>query len=364
MKKEIIIALVAASAMTACTKEPEFWLGADMGWLTEMEANGAKFYDKKGVEREGMGLMADYGITVQRIRVWVDPSAHGNWCGKEDVVAKCRRAQSLGQAIMIDFHYSDWWADPGKQNIPAAWSGRPYEEVRTELDRHTTEVLSSLKSEGIEPRWVQVGNETSNGLLWSVRLNEQGWEWRDSLGNVEVTESMGHLQRNPRQYAGFIAAGYEAVKRVFPETSVIVHLDNGFNNALYNSNLDTLKKYDAKFDMIGMSLYPYWSIEAGSEPDAEKTITDCINNINLVSQKYGVDVMIVETGYEVDEKRPEVMEAGRDQLARLIRECRTKTGGHCKGVFYWEPECKPSQYKLGAFTEDGHPTAIMDAFLQ
>ena len=336
-----------------------------MGWLTEYEAQGWKCYDKYGNERECMSLMADYGINAERIRVWVDPSKHGNWCGKEDVLVKCQRAQALNQDIMIDFHYSDWWADPAKQNIPASWQGHNFKRMKQDLANHTIDVLSYLKDKGIKVRWVQIGNETSHGMLWSVKMDPKtGWEYKDENGNTVITESMGHLERNPEQYAGFFKAGYDAAKSIYPDAICIVHLDNGFDNDLYNRNLDTLIKYGAKFDMIGMSIYPYWSIMAKREPDAEKTITDCIKNINLVAKKYGVPVMITETGYQVDEKHPRIMEQGRDQLRRLIYECKNLTDGQCKGVFYWEPECRPSQYKLGAFTEDGRPTAIMDGFLE
>lgn len=371
--KKLLIGLCAAMSLISCKAETvttnnadnTFWLGADMGWLTEYEHQGYKFYDKQGKEKDAMVLMGEYGINAERMRVWVDPSKHDNWCNKEDVLVKCKRAKALGQEIMIDFHYSDWWADPAKQNIPASWRGHSYEQMKQDVANHTIEVLTYLKDNGITPRWVQVGNETSNGMLWSVKVDETtGWEIKDENGNTQITESMGHIERNPEQYAGFFKAGYEAVKKVFPEAIVIVHLDNGFDNELYKYNLGILTKNGAKFDMIGMSLYPYWSMEAKKEPDAETTITDCIRNIKLVNEQFGVPVMITETGYLVDESNPKVMEEGKAQLSRLIRECKTQTNGVCKGVFYWEPECRPSQYKLGAFTEDGHPTAIMDAFLE
>lgn len=356
---------ISFSLFAQSEQKGEFTLGVDMGWLTQSEAQGVKYYDRNGNERECMSLMSDYGITAERIRVWVDPSAHGNWCGKEDVLVKCKRAQALNQDIMINFHYSDWWADPAKQNIPKSWQGHSYKKMKADLANHTIDVLSYLKDNGIKVKWVQVGNEISHGMLWSVKMDPNtGWEYKDENGNTVITESMGHLQRNPEQYAGFFKAGYDAVKKVYPEAICIVHLDNGFDNDLYNRNLDTLLKYGAKFDMIGMSIYPYWSIQAKREPNADKTITDCIKNINLVAEKYGVDVMITETGFEVDEKKPQVMEEGREQLRRLIYECKNLTNGHCKGIFYWEPQCKPGQYKLGAFTSKGTPTTIMDGFLE
>lgn len=340
----------------------EFWLGADLGWITEYEAQGHKFYNAQGQERECTALMKELGLNAVRHRVWVDPSAHGGWCDKEDLLVKCLRAKALDMAIMVDFHYSDWWADPAKQNIPASWSGHSYEQMKDDLAAHTIDVLTYLKDNGIEPKWIQVGNETRNGFLWSVESDEFGWPVLDEDGNTTITESMGHVERNPMQYAGLFAAGYDACKEVFPDAIVMVHLDNGFDRDLYDYNLGILQDGGAKWDMIGMSLYPYWAMQGGYRDDAHTTITDCIVNIRYVSEKFGCDVMIVETGFLVDESDPAVLEESRSQLARVIRECITQTEGRCKGVFYWEPQCRPSQYKLGAFTEDGRPTVIMDAF--
>ena len=357
--KKLILILTALAGIVACS-DRHYWKGADIGWATEYEADGQYFYNKDGERRECSELMKELGLDALRFRVWVDPSKHGNWNGREDLLVKASRARDLGMAIMIDFHYSDFWADPKKQNIPASWSGKSYEEIRELLAEHTRDVLQMLKDNGIKPRWVQVGNETSNGFLWTVRGDQWGDPVPDSLGRVTILESVGHLRNNPQQYAGLFAAGYDAVKSVFPKAEVIVHLDNGFDQALYDSNLDTLAKYGARWDMIGMSLYPYWALDSGLETDEEEAITHCIENINHVWEKYRTPVMLVETGFEVDESRPEVMEKGKDQLRRIIRESRAT--GHCRGIFYWEPECRPDRYKLGAFGSDGRPTAIMDGF--
>lgn len=358
MKKNLL--LFPLAAMLISCGGGHYWKGADIGWATQLEASGQYFYNEEGEKVECTRLMKDLGLDAVRFRVWVDPSKHGNWNGAEDLLVKASRARDLGMEIMIDFHYSDFWADPQKQNIPAAWSGKPYEEIRELLAQHTKDILNMLKDNGITPKWVQVGNETSNGFLWSVKGNAWGDPVKDSLGRVTILESVGHLRNNPSQYAGLFSAGYDAVKSVFPKAEVIVHLDNGFYQPLYDSNLDTLAKYGAKWDIVGMSLYPYWALNSGLETDEEEVITHCMENINHVWEKYRTPVMIVETGFEVDEQHPEVMEKGRDQLRRIIRE--SKATGHCQGIFYWEPECRPGQYKLGAFTSDGRPTVIMDAF--
>lgn len=340
----------------------DFVKGADVSWLTGQEARGQKFYDTMGNERECMDLLKDYQLNAIRLRVWVNP--RDGWCGKEDVLKKAMRAHGLGMDVMLCFHYGDSWADPAKQPIPKAWMEMDYKEMKKALADHTEEVITLLKANGITPRWVQVGNETSHGMLWNVKTNERGWEIKDENGNTTVTYSMGHIKTHPKQYAGFIRAGYDAVKKVSPESIVIIHLDNGFDAALYDYNLDTVLKYGGKFDMIGMSLYPYWAMENKKQPDAETTITNCMENIRRVGKKYGKDVMIVETGFEVNEREPKVMEEGRRQLERVIKEAHYETDGRCRGVFYWEPQCMPGGYKLGAFSSKGMPTVIMDGFIE
>ncbi len=319
----------------------DFVKGADVGFLLGQERRGVTFHDRNGNERECLELLKnDYQISAIRMRVWVNPADGNN--DKHELLTMARRAQALGMDLMVDFHYADSWADPGQQPIPAAWQGHSYRHMRRDLTRHTIDVLQLLKDNGITPRWVQVGNETANGLLWPT----------------------GHIEQNPRQYAGFIRAGYDAVKRVFPHATVIIHLDRGHQQSLYDYNLDIVRRYGGRWDMVGMSLYPYWARRNHPELNADSIITDCMANIRHVSQKYGCDVMIVETGYEVDESHPEVMEEGRRQLARVVSEAQTLTNGRCRGVFYWEPQCLPGHYRLGAFDHNATPTAIMDGFIE
>jgi len=323
------------------TEKKDFVKGADVGFLLGEERRGVVFHDTLGNERECLELLKnDYQISAIRMRVWVEPK--GGSCDKNELLTMARRLKALDMDLMVDFHYSDSWADPGKQPIPKAWSGHSYEVMKEDLRQHTIEVLTLLKENNIKPRWVQVGNETTNGMLWE----------------------MGRFETQPEQYAGFLRTGYEAVKEVFADAIVIVHLDRGHRQTLYDHHLDTIIKYGARFDMIGMSLYPYWAMDGHPELNADDIITDCIANIRHVSEKYGCDVMIVETGYEVDEEHPEKMTEGCRQLTRVINEARNETNGRCRGVFYWEPQCLPGGYRLGAFDSKATPTAIMNGFLE
>lgn len=348
-----------------------FAKGADISWITELESKGHKFYNKAGQERECTALMKELGLDAVRLRVWVDPKEHDNWCNTADLVAKAKRAHALGMDVMVDFHYSDWWADPGQQHKPQAWKGLNLSELKEALATHTKDVLRALKAEGIAPRWVQVGNEIRPGMLWDEDQALSGAAWDVRACDVKGSNTTSTAIKYPMNWSNlgaFIATGYDAVKAVCPEAIVIVHLDNGYDNGLYNWFFDELKKNGGKWDMIGMSIYPYWTMLEHSEYTASRTITECIANINKVAEKYDCDVMIVETGMQCADGTTGkladagTLETGKTNLARLIRECRDNTNGRCKGVFYWEPECKPSQYALGAFTEDGRPTVIMDAF--
>lgn len=350
----------------------EFAKGADISWVTEMEKNGMKFRNAAGEERDCFLLMKELGLNAIRLRVWVDPSAHGNWCNESDLVDKAKRAAALGLDLMIDFHYSDWWADPAQQYKPASWVGKNLTDLKKAIADHTVSVLQALKNAGVTPKWVQVGNEIRPGMLWDKDKSLSGASYdvteRDLKDAPANASGKVVYPMNWANLGAFITTGYDAVKSVFSDAIVIVHLDNGWDDGLFNWFFDELKKNGGKWDMIGMSLYPYWSRESKPEyASADAVITDCINNIKAVSKKYGCDVMVVETGMEcADDKgnlaSSSVLAQGKVLMTRILKECLEKTDGRCKGVFYWEPECKPSQYRLGAFTEDGRPTVIMEAF--
>ena len=212
-----------------------FAKGADISWLTEMEANGKKFYNAKGSEQDCMTLLRDLGTNSVRIRVWVDPA--DGWSGKQDVLVKAWRAKMLGERIMIDFHYSDSWADPGKQNIPAAWTDFKDDltKMKAAVAEHTKDVLTTLKDKGIDVEWIQIGNETRTGMLWPLGLVSD-----NKFDN----------------YAALNNAGYDAAKADYPDAQCIIHIDRGNEIGGFTWMFDGLKAAGAKWDVIGMSFYP------------------------------------------------------------------------------------------------------------
>ena len=307
---------------------PAFAKGADVSWLTQMEANGKLFYNASGTPTECMTLLKSLGMNSIRLRVWVNPS--DGWCNLHDMMIKAVRANNLGMRLMIDFHYSDSWADPSKQNKPAAWSTLSFADLKTAVANHTTEVMDSLKNKGITPEWVQVGNETGNGMLWPD----------------------GMASTNMANYAALNNAGYDAVKAIFPNTKVIVHVQNGFDNGLFRWLFDGLVANGGKWDVTGMSLYP-------STTDWSTKNTDCLTNMNDMVTRYGKPVMICEVGMSWDSAT-----ACQSFLTDLIAKTKSVSGGNGLGVFYWEPECMSSwnNYTLGAFDNSGKPTTALNAF--
>lgn len=305
-----------------------FAKGADVSWLTQMENSGYKFYHPSGREMECMTLLRDLGMNSIRLRVWVNPQE--GWCNKKDVLVKAWRANNLGMRIMIDFHYSDVWADPGAQEKPVEWETLTFDELKLALAEHTQDVLNELKDNGIAPEWVQVGNETGNGMLFPD----------------------GKAENNMKNYADLNNAGYDAVKAVFPKAKVIVHLQNGDDNNMYKWLFDGLKSNAGKWDVIGMSLYP-------SVDNWQTKNNACIANMKDMISRYGSEVMVCEVGMPWDQA-----EESKEFLSDLIHQSKAIPEDKCLGVFYWEPQSYKdwNGYKLGAFDNSGFPTVALDAF--
>lgn len=350
----LFLAFAAMLFSKASAQTTGFTRGADVSWCTEMEADGKSFQNSAGEQTELMRLLKDFGFTAVRLRVWVNPStghvvldgtdrgAYGPWCDRADVVAKAKRAKDAGLDVMIDFHYSDFFADPGRQTKPQAWEGLSYAELKTAVAQHTGDVLGALKAEGIEPRWVQIGNETRSGMIWP----EGALDW--SKSGSAVYEG----------YVGLTNAGYDAVKAVCPNALVIVHIDKGSDdNAWF---FDALRQYGCKFDIIGLSHYP----ETATWRNQNATLA---TRIRALGSRFQVPVMVVETGfYQSDETlAQQVMQDLFDKATPLTA---------CAGVFYWEPQLygwwRPAfyvragwnAYGKGAFTSEGKPGKALVPF--
>jgi arabinogalactan endo-1,4-beta-galactosidase len=312
----------------------QFVKGADIGWLPQMEATGYKFYDTTNVQKDCLEILRERGINTVRLRVWVNPSNDkiNGHCSKKEVAAMALRAKKMGMRILVDFHYSDSWADPGKQNKPAAWTNHTFSQLLADVYNHTFEVLDTLKSIGATPEWAQIGNEIPGGMLWPD-------------GSTS----------NWAQLAQLLNKGYDATKAVDSTIKVIIHLDQGNNNSKFRTFFDNAKNYGVRYDIIGASYYPYW---LGS--DYTTTINDLGNNLNDMVARYGKKVMVVEVGGDYT-----LVQNTYDMLVAVINKVSSVPDNMGLGVIYWEPEGEKSWsgYQLSSWGADGKPTEALNAFL-
>ena len=316
--------------------DSSFVKGADISWLPQMEATGYKFYNDKGVEQDCFQILKDHGINTIRLRTWVNPSddkASGH-CSKDETVAMAVRAKKWGMKVMIDFHYSDTWADPSKQAKPAVWVGHDFSQLLTDVYDYTADVMIALKTSGVTPEWVQVGNEIPGGMIYP--------EGRST---------------NFPQLVQLINKAYDAIKAVSPSSKVILHVDQGNNNSRFRWWFDNAKANGAKYDVIGLSYYPYW---LDGKPDFTLSIGDLGANLIDMASRYGKEVMVVEVGGE-DTKPQNTY----DMLVAVQKKVKAVPDSKGLGVIYWEPEGAKSwsRYSLSTWGDDGRPTIALDAFL-
>ncbi len=331
----LILLFTACSLQQPQKKSSNFAKGADVSWLPQMEASGFKFYNQKGVAQDCFQILKDHGINSVRLRTWVNPSYNkiNGHCSKEETVAMALRAKKWGMQVMIDFHYSDSWADPGKQQKPKAWEGHDFKTLLNDVYNYTYEVMTALKEKGIYPSWVQVGNETTSGMIYPEG-STKNWE----------------------QLAQLINKGYDAIKAVSPLSKVIIHVDQGNNNERFRYWFDNAQKHQAKYDIIGLSYYPYWLT---GNPDYALSISDLAFNLNDMVNRYHKEVMLVEVGGEAQKA-----ENTYDLLVAVQQKVKAVKENMGLGVFYWEPQGAAiwSKYNLSAWGDDGKPTKALQAF--
>ena len=323
-------------------------VGADISHLPQLEAAGAKFYDHDAKAVEDLLLILKRnGVNRIRLKVWNEPGKYAEFPSDQSgpegynnpahVVAMAKRAEAAGLKVMIDFHYSDWWADPGKQTMPVAWRNLDAAAVSEKLYAFTRDVMQQLKDAGVTPAEVQVGNEISNGMMWP-------------LGRVPEWDNL----------AIFIKAGARAVKEVSPSSRVVLHLDAGGDNARCRRWFDAMLQRGVSFDVIGLSFYPVW----------HGALADLKQNMDDLSERYAKPLIVVETAYPWttqngdsqkniytstgSETYPMTRQGQQQFLTALWQTVKAVPQGRGEGVIYWEPDFIPQTgagWKAGAGDE-------------
>jgi arabinogalactan endo-1,4-beta-galactosidase len=293
-------------------------MGADISSLKKSEDKGGVYAYEDGTTNDALKILHDHGLNYARIRVWVD--SPDGYHGIAQLLEMAKRLKEQNIKLLVDFHYSNIWADPGKQYKPAAWENLDFEGLKKAVYDHTFDVCNSLKAQGTPPDMVQVGNEINNGLLWPDGRNESNW---DNL-------------------AALLKEGSRAVKDCSPSTQVMLHVAEGGDNRLFRWWFDNVIPHKVPFDVIGVSYYPYW----------HGTLSDLQNNLNDIALRYDKDIIVVETAYPFTSKENDAEsniigsqtvigyrltpEGQARMLADVMVIVRGIPGGHGLGVFYWD----------------------------
>lgn len=318
-------------------------LGIDISTYFEELRLGAKYYDQ-GKEVDPIDLFVKNGISHMRIRVWNNPYDENNnpylggTCDVNNFIKLAKLAKSKGIKILLDLHYSDFWADPGKQLLPKAWAFKSIEEVANEIYKFTKEVLEKAKKEEIEVSLIQVGNEITNGICWPVgRLIDHENAPRTNYENL----------------SRLLKEGIMAAKEIYPNIQTILHLERSYDQYIYQEFFDNVIKNGVDFDIIGASYYPYW----------HGTFDQFFANMNMCKQRYNKPIMVMELGYgftledyiennngipqlvvnegfEFNRPYPLTEEGQCQFVEEFLRRAKEN---NLAAVFYWEPLWIPGE---------------------
>jgi len=269
-------------------------MGADISFLPELENRAVKFSDN-GIEKDAIQIMRDHGFNYVRLRIFNDPAKDGGYsagkgfCDLKHTKEMAKRVKAAGMKFLLDFHYSDYWADPGHQYKPDAWKGLNFEQLKKALYDYTYLVMNELKQQGTLPDMVQVGNEINHGMVWPE-------------GSISSIDSLAQLEN----------AGIAAVKAVDPTIVILLHVALGGQNDETVFCMDNMLKRNVHFDVIGLSYYPKW----------HGTLDDLRDNMNDLIRRYDKDIIVVEYS------------AKKEEVNKLVFELAGEKG---KGACIWEP---------------------------
>ncbi len=341
-----IVVAVSLQAARVVAGDGEFLVGGDISALAKIEKHGGVYRDR-GVAGDAIQIMRKSGANCFRLRLFVNPTGRGMVVNDLPyTVALAKRIRAAGAALLLDFHYSDTWADPAHQSKPAAWKNLPFAELEQRVYSHTRESLASLYAAGAAPDLVQIGNEVTPGMLWPD-------------GKLY---GAGDQERQWQQFAKLLKAGVRGVQDAAAGKDVpriVLHIDKGASWAATKYFFDRIEKHQVPYDVIGLSYYPWWH---GKMQDAQETV-------NKAAQTFGKQVLVVEAGYPYRPlhmgnqyhaehmQYPQTPEGQKAFLQELIQIVHAVPEGRGIGVIWWYPE---SILVKGLRIWHGGSTALFD----
>ena len=316
----------------------DYAIGADVSFLKQTEEGGTVFKDD-GKARPGLKIFKEHGYNWIRLRLFHTPTRLPN--NLEYTIASAQAAKKLGFKFLLDFHYSDTWADPAKQTMPKAWEGKSHVELVSAVRDYSRDSINAFRDAGVPPDMVQIGNEVRPGMLWPD----------------------GKLPENWKNFAELLQAGIQGVEAGCGTNSrarIMIHFDQGANRRTSKWFFDKLSEFGVKFDVIGLSYYPWWH---GSLPDLRE-------NLNFLATEYHKDIMLVEVAYcwrptEYRDKPapfPETPEGQRDFLDEVNRIVLAAPDNCGIGIFWWEPAVTGRLRSRGFFDDEGNALPVMKVF--
>ncbi len=311
----------------------DFIRGADVSSLLSILNSGAAFKDWDGDPIDGQGfmnLLAGAGVNWIRLRVWNDPfdaQGRGYGGGNNDLQAAITMGQwatNAGMRVLIDFHYSDFWADPGKQQVPKAWQGKSVDEMASAVKAYTADSLAALKAAGVDVGMVQIGNETTNAICGFSN-------WQDMCK--------------------IFSAGAEAVREFDPAVLVAIHFTNPERSGNYANFARQLNNYNVDYDVFASSYYPYWHGSLANLTSVLKQVADTYGKQVLVAETSWANTLddgdghdnTVRTGNNDNDKDFPFCVQGQATEVFSVAQAVRNVGEKGMGLFYWEAAWIPVQ---------------------
>jgi arabinogalactan endo-1,4-beta-galactosidase len=322
----------------AGVRAAEYAIGADLSFLKQAEERGTVFKDN-GQAKPGLPIFKDHGYNWIRLRLFHTPTQLPN--NLQYTIELAKAAKQLGFRFLLNYHYSDTWADPGKQFIPKAWEGMSHKQLAEAVFAYTRDTITAFREAGVLPDMVQIGNEVINGMLWPDGRLPANWD-----NFVELVR------------AGI--AGVEAGRGAQTRPRIMVHIDRGGDQPRTKSFFDRLHSYGLNYDVIGQSYYPWW----------HGSLNDLRENLLFMASEYKRDIMLVEVAYNCRPgeylKRPgpfpESPQGQKEFLEEVNRIVQATPGGLGKGVFWWEPAVAGPLGRRGFFDAEGNALPVMGVF--